>query len=61
MNTLNQNELSKVTGGEFPPGGGDGPSPVDQWAYEQLLRQLQQQAEEAEKKAWQEFMASQAA
>lgn len=60
MNTLNQTELAAILGGEeFPTGGSQ--NPVDQWAYDQLMRQLQQQAEEAERKAWQEFMASQAA
>lgn len=59
MNTLNQTELAVVSGGEQPPPPWQ--PPVDQWAYDQLMRQLQQQAEEAERKAWQEFMASQAA
>ncbi|MBA3850114.1 MAG: hypothetical protein C0502_08980 [Opitutus sp.] len=63
MNTLNHIELAEILGGAEHPSIGD-PTPVDpwiEWAYEQFLSQLRKQAEEAERKAWQEFMSTQAA
>lgn len=53
MNTLNQTEMAKITGGDS---GGD-----IEWTYDLLMLQLQKQAEEAERKFWQEYMASQSA
>lgn len=53
MSTLDLTALAACSGGYNQ---GD-----IEWTFDLLMRELQRQAEEAERKAWQEFMSSQTA
>ncbi|MBI2518387.1 MAG: hypothetical protein HYV95_16015 [Opitutae bacterium] len=55
MNTLNNTDLTAILGGW------DTLNNQEQWAYDLLMRQLQQQAEEAEREAWEEYLSTQTA